>query len=313
MPCGKDWSFRFVPEKFIDPARCLALAWEEETHLFRGDSLVLPQTNIFKLRLTQIEKADLLFYLAIATVYGSQSDKVYQEVARRVKGNHGYLQYFSTGFLAQVAGPELLASVLRELRIPRHNEMGARFLHSARYLESKCAGDPLVSFRTSGIDEFLRLHTGKGKIRGLAGKTASLLAVYYRQIDILPEGFTDYFPVDIWITRILRQVGALEGTGVVTITNLEAEVRRALYRLCVENGISVPSLNNAMWRLGASGCYKCYDKLHFNRLALCPIHECCLGIGRDAGKTRRATGGMIDFDAPLRTQPGKRQLQLPMP
>jgi endonuclease III len=230
---------------------------------------------------------------------------MFRSVAGKLREEPHQLEVFQPEFLARQqseADQIALAARIRALGIHRQNEMADRWMRTSVYLVENGYKSPVELLRNSGsVTQFLRDHSRAHRIVGLAGKTASLLAIFYRELGWL-DNVHDAFPVDIWVARICRQTGVLVGEGYWLNEGIERVLRPKLAGFCRRNKIDPTILNGLMWRLGATLCRKGPRCLN----AFCPIEHLCLGFARGATPHHKGSRGGIrgmDLSARLVRRP----------
>ena len=295
------------PEVFDTVFPKLVDAWVNQRGVFET-GVYLPQNEIYDLGLDNVALDNALFYLSIATLHGKSSDLIYQEVAKSIIQDPENLKLFETQYIASYLEDDFADKLLAS-GIHRQNEIADRWKATAGYLNSLGIIRPSELILQSGsITQFLKDHSLKQNekrgtgIKGISGKTGSLYVVFCQEQGWL-KSIKNAFPVDVWISRILIQIGAIKGIGYWEVDEMELHLREILCEYYNEKGIYVSHLNGALWRLGATLCTKaptCYQDL-------CPIPDDCLSIIRGITEGKPGKRG-VDFDL-LYNEDGKSRFK----
>jgi hypothetical protein len=283
--------------------------WISEGGIFTAQDKVLPQNHLYDLNLSSDQLDRILFYTCIGTVYGASSDYMYQQIRESVLEHDHLSEMFDDHLISEIPTEELVDNI-KKLGIHRQNEMAGRWQQTAKYLKRLNIERPSLLIEQSGsITQFLKDHCASGGgpingIHGIAGKTASLFAVFCKEQQRC-ENIYDAFPVDIWITRICIQTGYLSGCGYWNYTSIEKILRPRLAFWCLQNNIEVPYLNGALWRLGATQCAKAPSCDN----SICSVENECLGTVR--GITPGSDGKRgLNFDLINKDGLRERKLQI---
>lgn len=173
---------------------------------------------------------------------------------------------------------EDVAEKLKESGNVHPNENAKRWKGSGMALFGHYDGNPVAIFEDiRSIDELMKKKRRKEKniFPGLGPKLASLLALFYEELNLVPH-IEGAFPVDVHIQAQCIGTKVAIFSGDINSTDLAEILRRRISDICYERNVSPLDLSHAMWFLGNKLCVACRRKKGTSEL-LCPIFKYCSG------------------------------------
>jgi hypothetical protein len=266
-------------------------AYEKPSHMYKfvhQDKGSAIQSYVFpkEMRKGSPEHIIWLFFTDIMT-YRNRSLVAFKQCVWLYEN---YPEIFSDRIIGMSV--EKLAEILRNAGLVHPNENAFRWKGSGETLFRKFGGNPIYLFaKTESIDDFMKMkmENGKNILPGLGPKLASLLALFYEELDLIPH-IKGAFPVDVHIMAQFKSTKRITFLNrPYYATDVAETIRKKTSEICYSGGMKTTlRLSHADWFRGEL-CYR-YCKKGKSAIAeaLCPVFDLC--DGRSSTKLYRMKG-----------------------